>query len=48
MSVVSFAALPDPRIAHKRRHDLLDIVVIALLCRAFFSAASMTGTTTVS
>ena len=34
MSVVSFAAhfadLPDPRIARKRRHDLLDIVVIAL------------------
>jgi predicted transposase YbfD/YdcC len=25
-----FAALPDPRIARKRRHDLLDIVVIAL------------------
>ena len=34
MSVVSFAAhfadLPDPRIARKRRHDLLDIVVVAL------------------
>lgn len=34
MSVVSFAAhfadLPDPRIARKRRHELLDIVVIAL------------------
>lgn len=34
MSVVSFAAhfadLPDPRIARKRRHDLLDIVVLAL------------------
>lgn len=41
MSVVSFAAhfadLPDPRIARKRRHDLLDIVVLALcavLCGA--------------
>lgn len=34
MSVVSsaahFAALPDPRIARKRRHDLFDIVVLAL------------------